>query len=179
MTRRWSGTTDLIDGRPGFSALLDRIEGNGVGWSWSRTPSAARWIVTQEVGILALQARGVKVIAANGDDLTETEDEMKIAMRQIAGVFSQLEKARLVKKLKAARDRKRRQASRSRVGRATPMTTPNWWPLPGSCIAIRFEAGAARCARSRQNSPRRACVPERDPLGRRRPAAAEVEGLRR
>ena len=49
----------------------------------------------------------MKVIAANGDDLTETEDEMKIAMRQIAGVFSQLEKARLVKKLKAARDRKR------------------------------------------------------------------------
>ena len=32
-----SGTTELIDGRPGFSALLDRIEGNGVGSSWSRT----------------------------------------------------------------------------------------------------------------------------------------------
>ena len=30
-----------------------------------------------------------------------------MAMRQIMGVFSQLEKTRLVKKLKAARDRKR------------------------------------------------------------------------
>ena len=32
---------------------------------------------------------------------------MRVAMRQIVGVFSQLEKTRLVKKLKAARDRKR------------------------------------------------------------------------
>jgi DNA invertase Pin-like site-specific DNA recombinase len=49
----------------------------------------------------------MRVITANGDDLTETDDHMKIAMRQIAGAFSQLEKARLVAKLKAARDRKR------------------------------------------------------------------------
>ena len=42
-----------------------------------------------------------------GDDLTESDDEMRVAMRQIVGVFSQLEKTRLVKKLKAARDRKR------------------------------------------------------------------------
>jgi hypothetical protein len=33
-------------------------------------------------------------------------------MRQIAGVFSQLEKTRLVKKLRAARERKRREAGR-------------------------------------------------------------------
>ena len=103
-----SGTTDLIDGRPGFSALLDRIEGNGVRVVLVEDASRlARSIVIQEVGIVALQARGVKVVASNGDDLTETEDEMKIAMRQIAGVFAQLEKTRLVKKLKAARDRKR------------------------------------------------------------------------
>jgi len=42
-----------------------------------------------------------------GDDLTVTDDHMKVAMRQIAGTFAQLEKARLVAKLKAARDRKR------------------------------------------------------------------------
>lgn len=52
-------------------------------------------------------AREVRVFASNGDDLTETDDEMKVAMRQIAGAFAQLEKARLVKKLRAARDRKR------------------------------------------------------------------------
>jgi hypothetical protein len=34
-------------------------------------------------------------------------DEMRVAMRQIAGVFSQLEKTRLVTKLAAARSRRR------------------------------------------------------------------------
>jgi hypothetical protein len=39
------------------------------------------------------------VLTASGDDLTETDDPFKVAMRQIAGVFAQLEKARLVGKL--------------------------------------------------------------------------------
>jgi DNA invertase Pin-like site-specific DNA recombinase len=56
---------------------------------------------------VALNARGVRVLTASGDDLTETSDPFKIAMRQIAGAFAQLEKARLVAKLRAARDRKR------------------------------------------------------------------------
>lgn len=47
------------------------------------------------------------MLTASGDDLTATEDPFKVAMRQIAGVFAQLEKARLVGKLKAARERKR------------------------------------------------------------------------
>jgi DNA invertase Pin-like site-specific DNA recombinase len=63
--------------------------------------------VTQELGILVLIRRGVRVVTASGDDLTETDDPFKVAMRQIAGAFAQLEKARLVAKLKAARDRKR------------------------------------------------------------------------
>jgi hypothetical protein len=37
---------------------------------------------------------------------------MKVAMRQIAGTFAQLEKARLVAKLRAARDRKREATGR-------------------------------------------------------------------
>jgi DNA invertase Pin-like site-specific DNA recombinase len=46
-------------------------------------------------------------LTASGDDLTETYDPFKVAMRQIAGAFAQLEKARLVGKLRAARIRKR------------------------------------------------------------------------
>ena len=67
----------------------------------------ARQLIVQEAGIIALIERGVRVLTSSGDDLTETSDPFKIAMRQIAGVFAQLEKARLVSKLKAARDRKR------------------------------------------------------------------------
>ncbi len=67
----------------------------------------ARDLMAQELGIGVLLKLGMRVLTANGDDLTETKDHMKVAMRQIAGSFAQLEKARLVAKLKAARDRKR------------------------------------------------------------------------
>ena len=100
---------DPIDTRKGFNALLDRIEGNGVRVVLIEDASRfARDLMTQELGILSLANRdGVRVITASGDDLTDTSDPMKIAMRQIAGAFAQLEKARLVAKLKGARERKR------------------------------------------------------------------------
>src|SRR3954453_4770957 len=99
---------DPIETRPGFAALLDRIESNGVRTVIVEDASRfARDLVTQELGILALIERGVRVLTASGDDLTNTDDPFKVAMRQIAGAFAQLEKARLVGKLKAARDRKR------------------------------------------------------------------------
>jgi DNA invertase Pin-like site-specific DNA recombinase len=63
--------------------------------------------MAQELGLGVLIKLGVKVLTANGDDLTVTDEHMKIATRQIAGTFAQLEKARLVAKLKAARDRKK------------------------------------------------------------------------
>jgi DNA invertase Pin-like site-specific DNA recombinase len=99
---------DPIEARPGFAALLDKIEGNGVRIVIVEDASRfARDLVTQELGIVALIGRGVTVLTASGDDLTNTADPFKVAMRQIAGAFAQLEKARLVAKLKAARDRKR------------------------------------------------------------------------
>ncbi|WP_292532847.1 recombinase family protein [Methylocystis sp.] len=99
---------DAIEARPGFAALLDRIEGNGVRTVIIEDVSRfARDVLPQELGILALKSRGVTLIASNGDDLTNTVDPFKVMMRQIAGAFSQFEKARLVHKLKGARDRKR------------------------------------------------------------------------
>jgi DNA invertase Pin-like site-specific DNA recombinase len=47
------------------------------------------------------------VLTANGDDLTDSSDPSRKMMRQIAGAFHEYEKARLVAKLKAARERKR------------------------------------------------------------------------
>lgn len=99
---------DPIEARPGFAALLDRIEENGVRIVLVEDASRfARQLIVQEAGIIALIERGVRVLTASGDNLTETDDPFKVAMRQIAGVFAQLERARLVGKLKAARDRKR------------------------------------------------------------------------
>ena len=99
---------DPIETRPGFNRLLDRIEGNGVKIVIIEDASRfARDLMTQELGILSLIKLRVRVITATGDDLTDTSDPMKKAMRQIAGAFAELEKARLVNKLRGARERKR------------------------------------------------------------------------
>ena len=88
--------------------MLDKIEGNGVRVVIVEDASRfARELMTQELGILALINRGVRVLTANGDDLTDSSDPSRVMMLQIAGAFHQYEKARLVAKLRAARERKR------------------------------------------------------------------------
>jgi DNA invertase Pin-like site-specific DNA recombinase len=105
--------TDPIETRAGFTALMDRIEGNGVRLVLVEDASRfARDLLTQELGILALDARGVTVIAASGENLSQSDDPAKVMMRQIAGAFAQYERARLTQKLKAGRDRKRAQTGR-------------------------------------------------------------------
>jgi hypothetical protein len=85
---------------------------------------------------------GVCVFTSLGDDLTESDYEMRVAMRQIAGVFSQ-RKTRLVKKLRVARERKRPKlqaaiAMAKRLRRAP----------------IRSLVSGAHCARSPRSLPR-------------------------
>jgi DNA invertase Pin-like site-specific DNA recombinase len=100
---------DAIEARPGFAALLDRIESNGVRIVLVEDASRfARDLLAQELGLLLLISRDVRVLTAEGVDLTDTSDPSRIMMRQIAGSFSQFEKARLVSKLRVARERKRK-----------------------------------------------------------------------
>jgi len=110
--------SDPIESRPGFASMLERIEGNGVRVVIVEDASRfARSVIAQELGVLAMQARGVRVLTASGEDLTATDDPTKILMRQIAGAFAQYEKARLVGKLKGARDRKSVEQGRRIEGR--------------------------------------------------------------
>jgi DNA invertase Pin-like site-specific DNA recombinase len=109
---------DPIETRPGFAAMLERIEGNGVRVVLVEDASRfARSVIAQELGVLAMQARGVRVLTTSGEDLTSTDDPAKVMMRQIAGAFAQYEKARLVAKLKGARDRKSAELGRRIEGR--------------------------------------------------------------
>jgi DNA invertase Pin-like site-specific DNA recombinase len=64
----------------------------------------ARDLVAQELGILLLIKRGVRLLTANGDDLCDTSDPSRVMMRQrqIAGAFPQYEKDRLVARLRRA-----------------------------------------------------------------------------
>ena len=64
--------TDPIESREGFARLLE-VEGNSVRIVLiDDTSRLVRQLVTQALAILALTARGVRVLTANGDNLTET-----------------------------------------------------------------------------------------------------------
>jgi DNA invertase Pin-like site-specific DNA recombinase len=110
---------DAIEDRPGFAALLDRIETNGVRTVIVEDVSRfAREMKAHVLGIALLRERGVRLLSASdGQNLTEETDEMTEGMVTIMAVFAQIEKKRLVKKLRAARDRKSIQRGRRIEGR--------------------------------------------------------------
>ena len=143
---------DPIEGRPGFKALLDRIVSNGVRTVIVEDASRfARTLMVQEAGIALLVGLGVRVLTSRGDDLTESDDEMRVAMRQIVGVFSQLEKTRLVKKLRKARDRKRDEHGKCE-GRLTRLERAR--RRGDMDEAQRLEAATAEAKRLRRASPK-------------------------
>ena len=99
--------------RPGFSALMDRIESNGVRTVIVEDAGRfARKLTVQEMAIEALTRDGVTVFTASGENLTDSDDPHRVAMRQMKGVFYQLDKAILIRRLKAARDRKSKELGR-------------------------------------------------------------------
>jgi DNA invertase Pin-like site-specific DNA recombinase len=141
---------DPIETRPGFLALLDRIEGDGIRTVLIEDATRfARELIVQELGILSLIKRGVRVLTAAGDDLTATDDPFKKAMRQIAGALAELEKARLVAKLRHARDRIRSQKGKCE-GRKTRLERAKSNPE----IAKRLIESAEMARRLRRASPR-------------------------
>src|SRR5262245_47963101 len=74
---------DPIDTRPGFRALLESLVGNGVRIVIVEDASCfAGTPMVQEAGIAALAGLGVRVLTSRGDDLTDSDDAMRIAMRQ-------------------------------------------------------------------------------------------------
>jgi len=98
---------DLIEDRPGFSALLDEIESTDVRIVIVEgIDRLARGMEAGVLGLASLRARDVKLVDISGTDLTDDVDEMTEAMISISLVFATLEKKRLVKKLRGARDRK-------------------------------------------------------------------------
>jgi DNA invertase Pin-like site-specific DNA recombinase len=99
---------DLIEARPGFAKMLDRIAGNGVRTIVVETANRfARDIVVQETGYRMLKGLGVELIAADKPDSFLSDEPTPKMVRQLLGVVSEFEKAALVAKLKAARDRKK------------------------------------------------------------------------
>jgi DNA invertase Pin-like site-specific DNA recombinase len=100
---------DPIDARPGFAAMLERIEGNGVRTILVETASRfARDLMVQEVGHAKLRERGVDLIAADNPGSFIDDTPTARLVRQVLGAISEFDKAMTVAKLRGARERKRR-----------------------------------------------------------------------
>ena len=110
-----SGTKELAD-RPGLAALLDRLESNGVRMVLvERADRIARDLVIGELILSQLREIGVKVIEAeDGNDLTagDLDNPTAVLIRQVLGAISEFDKSVIVLKLRAARERVRRDTGR-------------------------------------------------------------------
>ncbi len=109
-----SGTTSLAE-RPGLSAVLERVLSNGVRVVLvEKSDRLARDLIAGELILREFRTAGVRVIECeSGNDLTDGEDNPTATLiRQVLGAVAEFEKSALVAKLRAARDRKRRETGR-------------------------------------------------------------------
>ena len=99
---------DQVTSRPGFTAMMERIAGNGVRVIIVETANRfARDLIVQETGYALLKDQGIELIAADKPDAFLDDTPTAILIRQVLGAVSQFEKAMVVTKLKGARDRRR------------------------------------------------------------------------
>jgi len=98
---------DPINKRPGFKAMLDRIAGNGVKVILVESPDRfARDLAVQLAGHSYLEGLGVELVPTTAPDFFTEDTPTAVLVRQVLGAISQFEKASLVAKLRAARERK-------------------------------------------------------------------------
>lgn len=100
---------DPVEERPGFTAALTRIAGNGVKTIIVETANRfARDLMVQEVGFSMLRDLGITLIAADSPASFLDDGPTSKLIRQILGAVAEFDKAMTVAKLKGARDRARR-----------------------------------------------------------------------
>jgi DNA invertase Pin-like site-specific DNA recombinase len=107
---------DPVHARPGFAAMLERIEGNGVKTIIVESPDRfARDLLVQLTGHDMLKARGVTLIAASSPKHFVENTPTARLVRAVLGAIAEFDKASLVARLAAARKRKR-EATGKKVG---------------------------------------------------------------
>jgi DNA invertase Pin-like site-specific DNA recombinase len=93
--------------------MLQRIAGNGIGTIIVESPDRfARDLAVQLAGHDMLKGLGIDLIPASTPDFFQEDTPTAVLVHRVRGAIAQFEKASLVAKLKAARDRKR-----ARVGK--------------------------------------------------------------
>jgi DNA invertase Pin-like site-specific DNA recombinase len=116
---------NAVTERPGFIAMLDRIAGNGVSVILVESPDRfARDLAVQLAGHEYLERLGVSLIPASAPDFFLEDTPTAVLVRQVLGAIAQFEKASLVAKLKAARERKRKATGRCEGNKPLAETRP-------------------------------------------------------
>ena len=160
---------DAIDARPGFAAMLKRIEGNGVRTIIVETASRfARDLMVQEVGYAMLKERGIELIAADSPQSFIEDTPTARLIRQVLGAVAEFDKAMTVAKLRGARERKRKEATERRDGGAKvegrknhAELRPRSSPRRSGYGASGRRAGSGPIARSRTSFSGRATATRR------------------
>jgi site-specific DNA recombinase len=114
--------------RPAFKEMISEILRNGVETIIIESlDRLAREYRIQEQLLIYLVSKGISLISANtGENVTQAiqSDPMKKAMVQIQGIFAELDKSLLVKKLRKSREQIRREKGkcegRKRYGEDDP-----------------------------------------------------------
>ncbi|MCB2189821.1 MAG: recombinase family protein [Deltaproteobacteria bacterium] len=110
-----SGTTDETQ-RPAFQELMAAVLGNGVRTIIVESMDRlARELRIQEALLVYLASKGVNLISARtAENITQAvqADPLKKALVQVQGVFAELEKNQLVRRLKKGRDKTRQLTGR-------------------------------------------------------------------
>ena len=76
---------DPIETRPGFAAMLERIESNGVRTIIVETANRfARDLMVQEVGYARLRERGINLIAADSPNAFQDDTPTAKLVRQVS-----------------------------------------------------------------------------------------------
>jgi len=134
---------DAITDRPGFAAMLRRIAENGVRTIIVESPDRfARDLIVQLTGHDYLKALGVALIPASAPDYFIEETPTAVLVRQVLGAIAQFEKASLVAKLKAARDRKRERTGKKVGGRK------NYAEMRPAVVALARQLSPGRSLRA-------------------------------
>jgi DNA invertase Pin-like site-specific DNA recombinase len=112
---------DPIDERPAFADLLGRVRDNGISVVLVEDPTRfARDLAVQLTGHEMLKRFGIELVPANCPEHFRDDTPTAVMVRQILGAVSQFEKAQLVRKLRAARERKRAETGRCEGRSAVP-----------------------------------------------------------
>ena len=112
---RWdihTGDSTVID-RPGFSELLTEVQAKKISVILIENASRfARDLLHQEAAVQALSKLNIQIIPVDAPETFTEDNPSRVLIRQVLGAVSEFEKASLVSKLRAARDKKRKETGK-------------------------------------------------------------------